>query len=94
MTKKILIMGLPGADKTTLAKKLVSLTNAVWLNADEIRKKNDDWDFSYEGRMRQAKRMSSLADKFKKDGNFNNIIEFCLPKNDKAKELWKKLHKF
>ena len=30
----------------------------------------------------------------KKDGNFNNIIEFCLPKNDKAKELWKKLHKF
>ena len=30
----------------------------------------------------------------KKVGNFNNLIEFCLPKNNKAKDLWKKLHKF
>ena len=37
--KKILIMGLPGAGKTTLASKLVPLLNAVWLNADEVRKK-------------------------------------------------------
>ena len=71
MKKKILIMGLPGAGKTTLAKKLVSLTNAVWLNADDIRRKNNDWDFSNEGRLRQAKRMANLADKFKKDGTLD-----------------------
>ena len=37
--KKILIMGLPGAGKTTLASELVPLLNAKWLNADEVRKK-------------------------------------------------------
>ena len=78
MKKKILIMGLPGAGKTTLAKKLVSLTNAVWLNADDIRRKNNDWDFSNEGRLRQAKRMANLADKFKKDGNYV-IADFVCP---------------
>ena len=71
-------MGLPGAGKTTLAKKLVSLTNAVWLNADDIRRKNNDWDFSNEGRLRQAKRMANLADKFKKDGNYV-IADFVCP---------------
>ena len=35
---KILIMGLPGSGKTTLAKLLVPMFNAVWLNADEVRK--------------------------------------------------------
>ena len=47
--KKILIMGLPGAGKTTLASKLVPLIDAKWLNADEVRKEADDWDFSDEG---------------------------------------------
>ena len=56
-------MGLPGAGKTTLAEKLKILLNAKWLNADQIRKKFNDWDFSPEGRTRQAKRMSDLADK-------------------------------
>jgi predicted kinase len=35
----ILIMGLPGSGKTTLAKKLIPMFNAVWLNADKVRKK-------------------------------------------------------
>ncbi len=58
---KILIMGLPGSGKTTLAKVLAPMFNAVWLNADEVRKDADDWDFSDEGRLRQANRMKTLA---------------------------------
>ena len=50
--KVILIMGLPGSGKTTLAKELVPLLNAKWLNADEVRTKYNDWDFSAEGRVR------------------------------------------
>jgi adenylylsulfate kinase len=59
---KILIFGLPGSGKSTLAKELSKLLKGVWLNADEIRKEYDDWDFSYEGRIRQANRMKYLSD--------------------------------
>ena len=56
--KKILLCGLPGAGKTTLAKRLIELLgNADWYNADEIRTKFNDWDFSPEGRARQMQRM-------------------------------------
>ena len=37
MKRKILIMGLPGAGKTTLAEKLVEKLNAAWFNADAVR---------------------------------------------------------
>ena len=59
---KILIMGLPGSGKSTLAKPLASLLGGVWLNADDVRKRYDDWDFSPEGRIRQANRMKHLSD--------------------------------
>ncbi len=78
MSKKILIMGLPGAGKTTLAKKLVFLIKAEWLNADDIRKKYNDWDFSNEGRLRQAKRMADLAEKYKKSGRYV-VADFVCP---------------
>lgn len=58
---KILIMGLPGSGKTTLAKHLVDLLGCIWFNADDIREKYNDWDFSPEGRVRQAKRMYKLS---------------------------------
>ena len=54
-------MGLPGAGKTFLANKLVPMINAIWLNADTARREANDWDFSKEGRKRQAKRMNDLA---------------------------------
>ena len=76
--KKILIMGLPGAGKTTLASKLVPLLNAKWLNADEVRKKANDWDFSTEGRLRQAERMVEMADKFIIEGNYV-VADFVCP---------------
>ncbi len=56
-------MGLPGAGKTYLAKRLYPYLKAVWLNNDEVRKEANDWDFSSEGRDRQSKRMTDLAQK-------------------------------
>ena len=75
---KILIMGLPGSGKTTLASKLVSLINAKWLNADEVRKEFDDWDFSEEARKRQARRMADLAEKYSKT-NKHVVADFICP---------------
>ena len=71
-------MGLPGAGKTTLANELAKLIDCKRLNADEIRKAANDWDFSEEGRKRQAKRMSDAALKIKKEGN-NVIADFICP---------------
>lgn len=71
--QKILILGLPGSGKTYLAAALKAYiekhsmsmegcTYAVdWLNADEIRKTYNDWDFSHDGRIRQSIRMAKLA---------------------------------
>ena len=61
--KKILIMGLPGAGKTFLAKKIYKSLKAIWINADIVRRRYKDWDFSEGGRIRQAYRMNSLASK-------------------------------
>ena len=71
-------MGLPGAGKTTLANELAPLLDAKRLNADEVRKEADDWDFSIEGRIRQAKRMSEFALKLKAEGNYV-IADFIAP---------------
>ena len=84
--KIILIMGLPGAGKTTLANELSKLIECKRLNADEIRKEANDWDFSEEGRKRQAKRMSDAALKIKKEGN-NIIADFICP-TPEARELF------
>jgi adenylylsulfate kinase len=80
--QKILIMGLPGSGKTTLAETLkkyleengtmdmsraemlpITGLNArvKWFNADEVRKKYNDWDFSDAGRIRQSLRMAQFA---------------------------------
>ena len=79
-------MGLPGSGKTTLASNLVPLLNAKWLNADEVRKEADDWDFSPEGRTRQAKRMWSKAMEYKNHG-FNVVADFVCP-TPAARELF------
>ena len=79
-------MGLPGAGKTTLANELSKLIECKRLNADEVRKAANDWDFSEEGRIRQAKRMSDEAIKIKKEGD-NVIADFICP-TPEARELF------
>ena len=59
---KILIFGLPGSGKTTLAKPFADLIGGVHINADEVRTQYDAWDFSLSGRIRQAVHMRHLAD--------------------------------
>ncbi len=104
MTKRILVMGLPGSGKTYFAEKLKNylighgdimkinpgkILNATgipnsaiwqisvdWFNADEIRKRFNDWDFSKEGRIRQSIRMFDFA--IKCSGDFV-ICDFVAP---------------
>ena len=83
---KILIMGLPGSGKTTLAKHLAPMFNAVWINADEVRKQSDDWDFSDEGRKRQSLRMWTLAEDAL-DNNRNVVADFVCPTEETRKQF-------
>ena len=80
--KRILICGLPGSGKTTLATKLVEiLGNADLYNADEIREKFNDWDFTPEGRERQMKRMQDYVRKSVAKGNYG-VADFVCPTNE------------
>ena len=84
--KIILIMGLPGSGKTTLANELGPLLNAKRLNADEVRREANDWDFSVEGRKRQAKRMADFAIKLKNEGNY--VVADFICKTPEARNLF------
>lgn len=68
MSTRILVMGLPGSGKTTLATEIVvQLYNCGktvnWFNATDVRYRNNDQDFSAEGQIRESIRMRELADK-------------------------------
>ena len=75
---KILIFGLPGSGKTTLAKPFAELIGGVHLNADTVRTEYNDWDFTMEGRNRQSSRMKYLADGVVKAGKIA-IADFICP---------------
>jgi adenylylsulfate kinase len=83
---KVLIMGLPGSGKTTLARLLAPMLNAVWINADQVRKEADDWDFSEEGRKRQSLRMWTLAEEAV-DRNRNVVADFVCPTEETRKQF-------
>ena len=84
---KILVCGLPGSGKTWLAERLIThLKNCAWYNADFVRKFSNDWDFSIEGRIRQANRMKTFADFEKGNGRWV-ICDFVAP-TEKAREAF------
>ena len=75
---KVLVFGLPGSGKSTLAQPLAEQLEGVWINADTVRETYDDWDFSDEGRMRQANRMRHLSDGVSMAGKIA-ITDFVCP---------------
>ena len=83
MAKKILIMGLPGSRKTSLAKLLAPMFNAVLLNEDEVRKEANDFDYSEIGRSIQTNRMKRLADEAIQN-NRNVVVDIECPEDFNA----------
>jgi cytidyltransferase-like protein len=80
--RKILVMGLPGAGKTTLATVLAPLLNAVVFNADAVRNNlSRDLGFSHEDRIEHARRMAWMCDRVVEAGN-NAIADFICPTDE------------
>ena len=75
---KVLLLGLPGSGKSTLAEPVAKELGAVWINADQVRERYDDWDFTMEGRIRQSSRMKHLSDGVVMVGNVA-ITDFVCP---------------
>ena len=76
---RILIFGLSGAGKTTLAEQLQPILKerglpVTRINGDEVRKRYNDWDFSDEGRIRQAIRIDAEAKMCE-----HTLIDFIAP---------------
>jgi len=93
MAQRILIMGLPGAGKTTLAEAIRNKLweegrTVTWLNADEIRKKYDDWDFSTAGRIRQSIRMKILAEEATTDFVIADFVAPLVEMRDNYSADW------
>lgn len=82
MNRKILIMGLPGAGKTTLANALAPLLNAVVFNADAVRANlSRDLGFSLDDRIEHARRMGWMCDRVIEAGG-TVIADFICPTPD------------
>ncbi len=82
ISRKILIMGLPGAGKTTLARALLRRMNAVHFNADAVRREvSADLGFSVQDRIEHARRMGWLCDRVTEAGGYA-VADFICPTAD------------
>ena len=70
----VLIFGLPGSGKSTFAKKLAT-DKLAYFNADKVRTMFNDWDFTEEGRIRQAERMFALTGL----AHGKSVVDFVCP---------------
>lgn len=77
---------MPGSGKSTLAEPFAKLINGVWINADKVRAQYNDWDFSLEGRIRQAQRMKYLSDGVVLAGKIA-VADFICPTEKSRKEF-------
>ena len=85
----IQIIGLPGSGKTTLAKAIKERTNAIHLNADEVRSDiSSDLGFSLEARYEQSRRLGAIARLLSKQGHLV-VVDFVCPTN-KTREAFGK----
>jgi cytidyltransferase-like protein len=79
MSRKILVMGLPGAGKTALTNALAPLLNAVVFNADAVRTNlSRELGFSHEDRVEHARRMGWMCDRVVEAGG-TVIADFICP---------------
>jgi adenylylsulfate kinase len=82
LMRKILIMGLPGAGKTTLATVLAPLLNAVVFNADAVRANlSRDLGFTHKDRVEHARRMGWICDRIAEAGG-TVIADFICPTDE------------
>ncbi|MEM5279304.1 MULTISPECIES: adenylyl-sulfate kinase [Cupriavidus] len=78
----VMIQGLPGSGKTTLARMLLDLIpTASWVNADFVRDNiNRDLTFSFVHRIEHARRMAEIANLTLNYGaNDHCIVDFVCP---------------